>query len=85
MKDPSAYYDPTAEEKNQKVLQISETLENMEDEIRKKNLQGEIFSEENFKVETKIQNYQNYNKEETNDFIKNSYYYDNGNREKRKI
>jgi hypothetical protein len=56
---------------------MAQTIENMEEEVRKKNLQGTIFTEENFKVNSKVQNYQNYNKEYSNEFFKNSYYYDN--------
>jgi len=48
----------------------------MQNEIRNKNLQGPVFTEENFTVKTKIQNYPNLNREATNEFIKNSYYYD---------
>ena len=75
-KDPAPYYDPSAEEKKEKVNQISSTIDNMQSEIRNKNLQGPVFTEENFQVKTKIQNYPNLNRESTNEFIKNSYYYD---------
>jgi hypothetical protein len=39
---------------------------------------GEVFSEENFKVQTKIQNYSNSNREASNEFVKNSYYQEVG-------
>lgn len=48
----------------------------MENEIRNKNLQGPVFTEENYKKKTKIQNYPNLNRESTNELIANSYYYE---------
>lgn len=85
IKDPAPYYDPSAEEKSQKASQISQTIENMQNEIRNKNLQGPVFTEENFTVKTKIQNYNNLNREGTNELIRNSYYYDAKGRECKQI
>jgi hypothetical protein len=48
----------------------------MKNEIRDKSLQGPVFTEENFRVNTRIQNYKNYFREGSNELIKNSYYYD---------
>ena len=77
IKDSAPYYDPSADEKNTKASQIAQTIENMKSEINEnKKLQGPVFTEENFSVKTKIQNYANLNREATNDFITNSYYYD---------
>lgn len=74
--DPAPYYDPSAEEKAMKAAQITNTINNMRVELSKENQKGPVFTEENFKVKTKIQNYANLNREATNEFIKNSYYYD---------
>ena len=74
--DPAPYYDPTASEKAEKIEEISNTIEDMKNELNK-NENPEIFTEENFKVTTKIQNYSNSNRESTNEFIKNSYYEEN--------
>ena len=74
IKDPAPYYDPSADEKSQKSAQIAQTIDNMQNDIRYK--QGPVFTEENFTVKTKIQNYANLNRESTNDFIRNSYYYE---------
>jgi hypothetical protein len=49
----------------------------MKNEINEnKKLSGPVFTEENFAVKTKIQNYSNLNREATNDMIAKSYYYD---------
>lgn len=74
--DFKPYYDPSAEDKARKSEQLSSTIENMENEIRNKNLQGPVFTEENYKKKTRIQNYPNLNRESTNEFIANSYYYE---------
>jgi hypothetical protein len=82
IKDSAPYYDPSADEKNTKASQIAQTIENMKSEINEnKSKQGPVFTEENFSVKTKIQNYANLNRESTNDFIANSYYYDAKGRE----
>ena len=75
-KDPAPYYDPSAEEHSQKISQTKDIIENMQNQLNSKSLQGPVFTEENFTVKTKIQNYSNLNREATNEFIKNSYYYD---------
>jgi hypothetical protein len=77
MRDPSAYYDPTLDEKRMKAAQIVQTIEDMRNEIKKDiKLTGPVFTEENFHVKTKIQNIVNANKEDANKFIADSYYYD---------
>lgn len=75
-KDPAPYYDPSADEKRAKIAKITQLIANMKYELSKDNQKGPIFTEENFKVKTKIQNYANLNRENTNQFIKNSYYYE---------
>ena len=75
-KDPAPYYDPSADEKREKTATIKDTIENMQNQLNNKNLQGPVFTEENFTIRTKIQNYANLNRESTNELIKNSYYYD---------
>lgn len=74
-KDPTPYYDPAADERRLKAQTLSNTIENMKNEL-KENQKGPIFTEENFKIKTKIQNYSNLNREASNEFIKNSYYYE---------
>jgi len=74
-KDPAPYYDPSAEEKARKVADISQKISNMRYELSQ-DQKGPVFTEENFKVKTKIQNYANLNREATNEFIKKSYYYE---------
>merc|ERR1711957_227517 len=72
--DAAPYYDPSAAEKRVKAEDISQKIANMKYELTKE--KGPVFTEENFKVQTKIQNYANLNREATNEFIKKSYYYE---------
>lgn len=74
-KDPAPYYDPAAEERAVKVEHLTKTISEMKSELAK-DQKGPVFTEENFKKNTKIQNYSNSNKEATNKFIKDSYYYE---------
>jgi len=74
-KDPAPYYDPAAEEHREKIQNTKDIIENMQNQLTNKNLQGPVFTEENFTIKTKIQNYANLNREATNEMIKNSYYY----------
>merc|ERR1719362_112973 len=72
--DAAPYYDPSAAEKSTKAADISQKIADMIYELTKE--KGPVFTEENFKVKTKIQNYANLNREATNEFIKKSYYYE---------
>jgi len=72
MKDAKPYYDPTTEEKAMKSAAIIESINRMKAEMT---YDGPVFTEENFPVKTKVQNYANFNKEDTNEFIANSYHY----------
>merc|ERR1719362_639866 len=72
--DAAPYYDPSAAEKSTKAADISQKIADMRYELTKE--KGPVFTEENFKVKTKIQNYANLNREATNEFIKKSYYYE---------
>jgi hypothetical protein len=73
--DAAPYYDPSAAEKRTKAEDISAKIANMKMELAK-DQKGPVFTEENFKITKKIQNYANLNREATNELIKNSYYYE---------
>jgi len=73
MKDPVAYYDPTLVDKAEKTANIVETIINMKKDLT---YEGPVFTEENYSLKTKIQNIKNANKEDVNELIANSYYYD---------
>lgn len=80
MKDSTAYYDPTLNDKAAKTATIVETINNMKKDLT---YDGPVFTEENFPVKTKIQNIANASKEATNNLISDSYFYDvNRNRKK---
>ena len=52
---------------------IAQAIEKIKEGLIDKNVE---YVEENFKVKTNIQNYQNANKENTNEMIRESYYYE---------
>ena len=72
MKDPNAYYDPTQVEKQNKRNLITQSINNIKEEMTRKT---PFFTEETFIGQAKIQNYQNYNKENTNEIVSDSYFY----------
>lgn len=71
--DSKAYYDPTLPEKEAKKAELKTSIENMKEDLLHPNIPN--FQFEKVKASPKIQNYVNSNKEETNEFIANSYYY----------
>jgi hypothetical protein len=73
VKDPKAYYDPSYQDKLEKKIQIKKAIQKVRSNLID---QKHNFTEENFKIETKIENYKNTNKENTNELIGESYYYD---------
>lgn len=86
MKDPNAYYDPTLYDKKMKSSIIIETINNMKEDLKNDiKSTGQVFTEENFPIKTKIQNLANANKEDTNNMIAESYYYDVNKNSKMKI
>jgi hypothetical protein len=77
MRDPVAYYDPSLQEKKMKSAKILETINKLKEDLNNDiKLNGQVFTEENFSIKTKIQNLANANKEKTNELIADSYYYD---------
>lgn len=73
VKDSEPYYDAGAQGRNEKKQVIAQAIEKIKEALIDKTVD---YVEENFKVKTKIQNYQNANKENTNEMIKESYYYE---------
>lgn len=73
IRDPEPYYDAGALDRNDKKEVISQAIEKIKEGLLDKTVE---YVEENYKVETKIQNSQNANKENTNAMIKESYYYE---------
>ncbi len=73
LKDPRAYFDPTAPEKAMLKAQLAERIENMKQELLNPAIPK--LELENVASKLKVQNYPNKNKEETNELIANSYYY----------
>lgn len=73
IKDPEAYYDAGQQDRNVKKQVISQAIEKIKEGLIDTTVD---YKEENFKVKTKVQNYQNANKENTNNMISESYYYD---------
>ncbi len=72
VKDPEPYYDAGAQGRIEKKQVLAQAIENIKQGLIDKTVD---YVEENFKVKTKIQNYQNANKENTNSMISESYYY----------
>lgn len=72
MKDPEPYYDAGALGRNEQKQIISQAIEKVKEGLIDNSVD---YVEENYKVSTKIQNYQNANKENTNAMISESYYY----------
>jgi hypothetical protein len=72
MKDPEPYYDAGALGRNEQKQVISQAIEKVKEGLIDNTVD---YVEENYKVSTKIQNYQNANKENTNAMISESYYY----------
>ena len=73
LKDPEPYYDAGAQSRNEKKQVISHNIELIKEGLIDKSID---YVEENYKVKTQIQNYQNANKENTNAMIKETYYYE---------
>jgi len=73
MRDPEPYYDAGALSRNEKKQVISQAIEKIKEGLIDKTVD---YQEENFKVKTQVQNYQNANKENTNNMIRDSYSYD---------
>lgn len=73
MRDPKAYYDAGEYGRNLKKQSISEAIDKIKGGLYDNSVD---YSEENYKEHTQIQNYQNFNREHTNEFIENTYYYD---------
>jgi hypothetical protein len=71
-KDASAYYDPTVDDKQARIKYLTETIERLTGELQHPFTPKELVIQ---KVEQKVQNFGNMNKEFTNEFIANSYYY----------
>lgn len=74
MSDPQAYYDPSAESRNDYKNNLAASIQEIKKQINAKNF--EDFKEEEIKVKSQIQNHQNAEKESLNEMIKKSYYYD---------
>lgn len=72
MKDPEPYYDAGALGRNEQKQIISQAIEKVKEGLIDNTVD---YVEENYKISTKIQNYQNANKENTNAMISESYYY----------
>jgi len=70
-RDPLAYYDPTVKDKEDKKIELKSALEQVKKDL---NMNGPEFTEENFKVRQKIQNFENNNKEKDNGIIRNNYW-----------
>lgn len=75
MKDPRPYYDAGAYDRAVKTNKIIETIKNFKEDLKNTSNQP-VFTEENFPVKTKVQNIINASKEDSNNLIANSYYYD---------
>jgi hypothetical protein len=71
--DAKAYYDPTAEEKTMNKIGLENTIVNMKADLLNPNMPK--FQFDTITSTPKVQNYQNKNKEETNEMIANSYHY----------
>ena len=72
-RDPNAYYDPTLLDKGIKKNELRSAL----DQVRKDlNADQPEFTEENFKIRQKVQNYRNLNNEKDNKFIRDNYWTD---------
>jgi len=71
-KDAGAYYDPTVEDKESRIKYLEETIARLSNELQHPFTPHELVKQ---KVVQKVQNLPNYNKEMTNEFIANSYYY----------
>lgn len=72
-RDTKPYYDPTAEYKEKRKEQLTEALDKVTKDLNK---DQPIFSEENFTLRSKFQNYMNWNKEKNNNYIKNNFWTD---------
>lgn len=72
-KDQAPYYDPSALSKQNKIEHLQNTIRDL---AMKLNDNSEKPRYENVKIQTNVQNFSNKNKENTNKFIANSYYYD---------
>jgi len=72
MRDPEPYYDAGKPGREMKKLNILQAIEKVKEGLIDNSID---YKTENFKVETKIQNYQNANKENTNEMIGDSYFY----------
>ena len=73
--DAGAYYDPTLEDKNNRIKYLEGNIAYLNEQM-KSNLKPIHLG--TGKMHFEVQNFRNKNKEETNTFIGNSYYYQVG-------
>merc|ERR1712032_796028 len=77
-RDPLAYYDPTLKDKDDKKVELKSALDQVKKDLR---ANGPEFTEENFRVKEKLQNYKNFNIEKENGIIRNNYWSDYNNKD----
>lgn len=72
-RDNKPYYDPTVESKEERKNELKSALEQV-----KKDLVADQpeFTEENFRVRQKVQNYRNYNEENHNKYVQDNFWVD---------
>ena len=71
-KDATAYYDPTIDTKQERIKYLGETIEKLTYDLTHPFRPDEVKTD---KVKVGVQNFVNKNKEETNNFIGDSYWY----------